>query len=43
MGIAISHFDLIVNEKNIPHRWIVSKPEFDLDELTEYTASCEIL
>ena len=43
MGIAISHFELILNEKNIPHRWIVSKPDLDLDEMTEYTASCEIL
>jgi hypothetical protein len=43
MGIAISHFELILNEKNIPHSWIVSKPELDLDELTEYTASCEML
>ena len=43
MGIAISHFELILNEKSIPHRWIVSKPDLDLDEMTEYTASCEIL
>jgi putative heme degradation protein len=43
MGIAISHFELALNEKNIAHRWIVNKPVLDLDDLTEYTASCEML
>ena len=43
MGIAISHFELALNEKNILHRWVVSNPALDLDEMTEYTASCEIL
>ena len=43
MGIAISHFELALNEKNIAHRWIVKKPVLNLDDLTEYTASCEIL
>lgn len=43
MGISISHFELALNEKNIPHRWTVNKPQLELDDLTEYTASCEIL
>lgn len=43
MGIAISHLDLALNEKNTGHRWIVSKPDVIVDEMTEYIASCEIL
>ncbi len=43
MGIAISHLELALGEKNISHRWIVSQPDLDLDEMTEYIASCEIL
>jgi len=34
MGISISHFDLILNEKNIPHRWIVSKPPFRISQIS---------
>jgi nitroreductase len=43
MGIAISHVELALNEKNISHRWVVNKPDIDVDNTTEYTASCEIL
>ena len=43
MGIAISHVELALNEKNISHRWFVNKPDIDVDNLTEYTASCEML
>lgn len=42
MGIAISHIELALTEKNISHRWIVNKPDIDVDNMTEYTASCEI-
>ncbi|MDD4969657.1 MAG: nitroreductase family protein [Paludibacter sp.] len=42
MGIAISHLELALNEKNISHKWIVRNPDLDLDEMTEYIASCEI-
>ena len=43
MGIAISHVELALNEKNILHRWIVNKPNIELDDMTEYTASCEMI
>ena len=43
MGIAIAHLELALQEKNMPHRWTVEKPDLDLDDMTEYTASCEIL
>lgn len=43
MGIAIAHAELALNEKNIPHRWIVSNPAIELDDMTEYIASCEML
>jgi len=43
MGIAISHVELALNEKNRSHRWTVSKPDIELDDMTEYTASCEMI
>jgi hypothetical protein len=43
MGIAISHLELALNEKNRSHNWIVHNPDLDVDEMTEYIASCEIL
>ena len=42
MGIAISHCDLVLNEKKMPHSWNIQNPLLDPDELTEYIASCEI-
>jgi len=43
MGIAISHVELAMNEKKCRHRWVVNDPVLDLEEMTEYIASCEIL
>jgi len=43
MGIAMSHLELALNERNTAHRWIVRSPELIMDEITEYIASCEIL
>jgi len=43
MGIAISHVELALNEKSISHKWFVNKPDIDGNDMTEYTASCEIL
>jgi len=43
MGIAISHVELALNEKNVSHKWTVNKPDIDVDDMTEYTASCEML
>jgi len=43
MGIAISHLELALKEKNMLHRWIVSNPDIIVDEITGYIASCEIL
>lgn len=43
MGIALSHTELVLNEKNILHKWTVSIPDIELDEMTEYIASCEIV
>jgi len=43
MGIAISHLELVLNERNTGHRWIVSIPDLVVDEMTEYIASCEML
>jgi len=43
MGIAIAHLELALNEKKISHRWVVNKPDINVDNMTEYTASCELL
>jgi nitroreductase len=43
MGIAISHFDLALTEKNISHKWIIENPSLELEDLVEYIASCEII
>ena len=43
MGIAMSHLELALNERNTGHRWIVINPGLVVDEMTEYIASCEIL
>ena len=43
MGIGISHFDLSLSEKKIPHQWMIQSPAIELEELVEYIASCEIL
>jgi nitroreductase len=42
MGIAISHFEMSLSEKNIAHRWYVEDPKLELENLTEYVASCEV-
>ena len=42
MGIGIAHFDLALAEKQIKHTWIVENPELELEDLTEYSASCRI-
>lgn len=43
MGIAFSHIDLAMNEKNIMHTWIQCNPNIELDEMTVYVASCELV
>ena len=43
MGIAMSHFDLALSEKNIKHRWISTDPGLVTDEWTEYSAGCELM
>lgn len=42
MGIAFSHAELALNEKNIKHRWFHGNPDLELDKITEYVASCEV-
>ena len=40
MGIAMAHFELALSEKQVSHDWEVNNPGLELEELTEYIASC---
>ena len=42
MGIAMSHFDLALSEKNVKHQWITVDPGLATDEMTEYCFGCEV-
>jgi hypothetical protein len=42
MGIAMSHFDLALTEKDIAHYWFIKDPDIALENLMEYVASCGI-
>jgi hypothetical protein len=42
MGIGMAHFELALEEKKIKHTWILDNPRLELEELTEYCASCRI-
>jgi hypothetical protein len=42
MGIAMSHFELALTERNITHQWIIQNPMMELDDLTEYIVSCDL-
>jgi len=42
MGIAMSHFELSLTEMNITHKWFIGNLNIELENLTEYVASCEI-
>jgi len=42
MGIAMSHFELALTEKNISHKWTDVNIQMELDPQIEYIASCEI-
>ena len=42
MGIGMAHFDLALSEKQISHDWEVNNPGLELEELTEYIATCRL-
>ena len=42
IGIAMAHFELALTEKKISHTWEVNNPGLELEELTEYIASCQM-
>jgi len=42
IGIAMSHFELALAEKNIAFKWHIKNPTIELDETTVYIASCAI-
>ena len=42
MGIAMSHFELSLTEMNTTHKWFIGNLNMELENLTEYVASCEI-
>ena len=42
MGIAMAHFELALSEKQVSHDWEVNNPGLELEELTEYIASCRL-
>ena len=43
MGIGMAHFELALAEKLVKHTWVVENPCLEVEELTEYVASCRIL
>ncbi len=42
MGIGMAHFELALAEKQLNHAWLVENPGLEVEELTEYIASCRI-
>ena len=43
IGIGMAHFELALAEKKVNHAWLVENPGLELEELTEYIASCRIM
>ena len=43
MGIAFSHLELAMNDNNMKNKWFEENPNLELDETTEYIASCKMI